>query len=137
MRWIDTYRGERFWEAHHNCVWSRELLESCLSRSHTLAQPRSGFNHVLPTLDEMKSLDTDPIAYQYEHNDGLKSTMILLNGVVRDFNFAAHLPERGDPLSTQMYLPMPPAYTTLANFFSPQVNNVEQMFLTGKSHVPR
>ena len=136
VRWIDTYRGERFWEAHHNCVWSRELLESCLSRSHTLAQPRSGFNHVLPTLDEMKSLDTDPIAYQYEHNDGLKSTMILLNGVVRDFNFAAHLSERGDPLSTQMYLPMPPAYTTLANFFSPQVNNVEQMFLTGKATYP-
>ena len=136
VRWIDTYRGERFWEAHHNCVWSRDLFESCLSRSHTLAQPRPGFNHVLPTLDEMKSLDTDPIAYRYEHNDGLISTMILLNGVVRDFNFAAHLPERGDPLSTQMYLPMPPAYTTLANFFSPQVNNVERMFLTGKATYP-
>ena len=35
-----------------------------------------------------------------------------------------------------MYLPMPPARTTLANFFSPQVNNVEQMFLTGKAAYP-
>ena len=62
--------------------------------------------------------------------------MILLNGVVRDFNFAAHLQGRDKPLSTQMYLPMPPAYTTLANFFSPQVNNVEQMFLSGTATYP-
>ena len=136
VRWIDTYRGERFWEAHHDSAWSRELFEACLARSHTLAQPRAGFNHVFPTLNEMKTLEEDPIAYQYEHNDGLISTMILLNGVVRDFNFAAHLPGRREPLSTQMFLPMPPAHTTLANFFSPQVNNVEKMFLTGKATYP-
>ena len=136
VRWIDTYRGERFWTAHHDCVWSRELFEACLARSHTLTTARPGFNHVFPTLDEMKTLEEDPIAYRYEHHDGLISTMILLNGVVRDFNFAAHLPGRREPLSTQMYLPMPPAHTTLANFFSPQVNNVEKMFLTGKATYP-
>ncbi len=136
VRWIDTYRGQRFWTAHHDCVWSRELFEACLARSHTLTPARAGFNHVFPTLDEMKTLEEDPIAYRYEHHDGLISTMILLNGVVRDFNFSAQLPGRGEPLSTQMYLPMPPAHTTLANFFSPQVNNVEKMFLTGKATYP-
>ena len=35
-----------------------------------------------------------------------------------------------------MYLPMPPARTTLANFFSPLVDNFEQMFLTGKETYP-
>ena len=35
-----------------------------------------------------------------------------------------------------MYLPMPPARTSLANFFSPLVNNIEQMFLTGKETYP-
>ena len=136
VRWIDTYRGQRFWTAHHDCVWPRELFEACLARSHTLTPARAGFNHVFPTLDEMKTLEEDPIAYRYEHHDGLISTMILLNGVVRDFNFSAQLPGRGEPLSTQMYLPMPPAHTTLANFFSPQVNNVEKMFLTGKATYP-
>ena len=136
VRWIDTYRGQRFWTAHHDCVWPRELFEACLARSHTLTPARPGFNHVFPTLDEMKTLEEDPIAYRYEHHDGLISTMILLNGVVRDFNFSAQLPGRGEPLSTQMYLPMPPAHTTLANFFSPQVNNVEKMFLTGKATYP-
>ena len=35
-----------------------------------------------------------------------------------------------------MYLPMPDGRTTLANFFSPLVNNMEQMFLTGKAPYP-
>ena len=40
-----------------------------------------------------------------------------------------------EPFSTQMYLPMPDGRTTLANFFSPLVNNMEKMYLTGKAHV--
>jgi hypothetical protein len=35
-----------------------------------------------------------------------------------------------------MYLPMPDGRTTLANFFSPLVNNMEKMFLTGKAPYP-
>ncbi|MCZ6681212.1 MAG: hypothetical protein O7E52_28675 [Candidatus Poribacteria bacterium] len=136
VKWLQAYRGEKFWEAHHDGLWSRELFESALCRSHTLTPSRAGFNNIFPTLDEMKKLVEDPIAYQYEHADGLKSTMILMNGLVQDFNFAAHLADRDAPLSTQMYLPMPPARTTLANFFSPLVNNIEQMFLTGVATYP-
>ncbi len=62
--------------------------------------------------------------------------MLLMGGLVQDFNFAARLAGEDRPLSTQMYLPMPPARTSLANFFSPQVNNVERMFLTGKASYP-
>jgi hypothetical protein len=36
-------------------------------------------------------------------------------------------------MSTYMHLPMPPG---LANFFSPLVNNVERMFLTGQPTYP-
>ncbi|MBI2192641.1 MAG: hypothetical protein HYU36_11720 [Planctomycetes bacterium] len=136
VEWLEAYRGDRFWRAHHERVWSRELFEAALCRSHTLQPARAGFNHVLPTLDELKTLVKDPIAYHYEHRDGLRCTMILLNGLVQDFNFAARLPDRADPFSTQMYLPMPPGRTTLANFFSPQVNNVERMFLTGRPSYP-
>jgi hypothetical protein len=136
VRWLQAYRGDTFWKAHHQQLWARELFEAALGRSHTLTPARAGFNNIFPTLDELKQLVKDPIAYQYEHRDGLKCTMLLLNGLVQDFNFAAHLEDRAEPLSTQMYLPMPPARTTLANFFSPQVNNVEQMFLTGKPSYP-
>jgi hypothetical protein len=136
VKWLQAYRGDAFWQAHHQELWSRELFEAALCRSQTLTPARAGFNHHLPTLDEMKQLVKDPIAYQYEHLDGLKSTMILLNGLVQDFNFAARLEGRDTPLSTQMYLPMPPARTTLANFFSPLVNHVEQMFRTGQPPYP-
>ena len=136
VKWLQAYRGDKFWEAHHEELWSHELFEAALCRSHTLTPSRQGFNNIFPTLDEMKQLVEDPIAYQYEHLDGLKATMILMNGLVQDFNFAAHLEDQDAPLSTQMYLPMPPARTTLANFFSPLVNNVEQMFLSGVATYP-
>jgi hypothetical protein len=136
VRWLQAYRGDAFWQAHHEGRWSRELFEAALSRSHTLTPSRPGFNHIFPTGDELKEIVKDPIAYQYEHGDGLISTMVLMNGLVQDFNFAAHLDGHEEPLSTQMYLPMPPARTTLANFFSPLVNNIEQMFLTGVPSYP-
>jgi hypothetical protein len=136
VRWLQAYRGDAFWQAHHAGVWSKELFEAALCRSHTLAPARSGFNHHFPNGDELKTLVKEPIAYQYEHHDGLKSTMLLMNGLVQDFNFAARLSDRKAPLSTQMYLPMPPARTTLANFFSPLVNHIEDMFLTGEEPYP-
>src|SRR5436309_2683667 len=117
VKWLQAYRGDAFWKAHHDGLWSRELFEAALSRSHTLTPARAGFNHVFPKLDEMKHLVKEPVAYHYEHLDGLRCTMLLMNGLVQDFNFAAHLDGRKEPLSTQMYLPMPPTRATLANFF--------------------
>ena len=136
VRWLETWRGDRFWEAHHAGQWPRDLFEANLCRSHTLKPGRAGFNDVFPTIDDLRQIVEDPIAYQYEHLDGVVSTMILMNGLVQDFNFAARIDGEAKPLSTQMYLPMPPARSTLANFFSPQVNNVESMFLTGKPSYP-
>lgn len=136
VKWLQAYRGESFWQAYHDGTWSRELFEACLCRSHTLKPARPGFNNIFPTVDEMKQIVEDPIAYTYEHEDGLRCTLILMSGLIEDFNFAAYLEGADEPLSTQMYLPMPPARSSLANFFSPQSNNVEQMFLTGKATYP-
>ena len=43
---------------------------------------------MFPTIDEMKSL-CSPVAYVFRHADGLKSSIMLMNGLVEDFNFAA------------------------------------------------
>ncbi len=136
VKWVQAYRDEKFWQAHADGVWSRELFAANLCRSHTLKPARPGFNNPFPSIDEMKELVKNPVAYQYEHEDGLLSTMLLMSGLVEDFNFAARIKGQNEPFSTQMYLPMPPARATLANFFSPLVNNVEQMFLTGKATYP-
>jgi hypothetical protein len=136
VKWLQAYKGENVWQAHHEGLWSHDLFESALSRSHTLTPSRPGFNNNFPTFDELRQLVKEPVAYHYAHADGLKCTMLLMNGLVQDFNFAAHLEGVDQPFSTQMYLPMPPARTTLANFFSPQVNHVEEMFLSGKEPYP-
>lgn len=133
---LQAFRGEKFWEAFAAGVWSRELYEAALSRSHTLTPARPGFNHHFPTRDEMRKLVEDPVAYHYTHADGLRSTMILMNGLVQDFNFAARIKGQADPFSVQMYLPMPPARATLANFFSPLTHHIEQLILSGKSPYP-
>src|SRR5205085_5402226 len=136
VKWLQAYRGENFWKAYQEKIWPHELVEAALSRSHTLTPARESFNDVFPTFDDMRRLVGDPVAYRYEHEDGVKCTMLLMNGLVKDFNFAATFEGRPEPFSTQMYLPMPDGRTTLANFFSPLVNNIEQMFLTGKAPYP-
>jgi hypothetical protein len=136
VKWIQAYRGDKFWDALRGGLWSRRLMEAAMCRSHTLTPARPGFNDIFPTDDDLRRLVTDPIAYQYQHVDGLICTMLLMNGLVKDFNFAADLDGRREPFSTQMYLPMPDGRTTLADFFSPLVNNMEKMFLTRQPTYP-
>ena len=136
VKWVQAYRGENFWKANQEGVWPKDLVEAALCRSHTLKPARPGFNDVMPTVDDMRALVKDPVAYRYEHQDGLMCTMILMGGLIEDFNFAARLDGQPGIFSTQMYLPMPPGRTSLANFFSPLVNNFEQMYLTGKETYP-
>jgi hypothetical protein len=136
VKWVEAYRGDRFWDALREGVWPKPLMDAALCRSHTLTPARPGFNDVFPSVDDMRRLVKDPVAYRYEHNDGLKCTLLLLSGLIRDFNFAAYVEGQREPWSTQMYLPMPDGRTTLANFFSPLVNNVEKMYLTGKPTYP-
>ncbi len=136
VKWLEAYRGERFWQAWQDGVFPRDLVEAALCRSHTLTPSRAGFNNNFPSLEDMRRMSKNPVAYVYQHADGLRCAMLLMNGLIQDFNFAARLEGRAEPFSTQMYLPMPPARTSLANFFSPLVNNMEKMFLTGKPTYP-
>ena len=85
---MQAYRGDKFWAAMKEGVWPRDLMESALSRSHTLTPAREGFNDIMPTMEDMQRLVKNPVAYRYEHNDGLYSTMLLMSGLVKDFNFA-------------------------------------------------
>ncbi|HUX27431.1 MAG TPA: hypothetical protein VMV39_01540 [Terracidiphilus sp.] len=136
VKWLQAYRGDDFWKAHQEGVWSKDLVKAALCRSHTLTPARPGFNDIYPSDDAMRRLVKDPVAYHYEHLDGVRCTMLLMNGLVQDFNFAARIDGRPKIFSTQMYLPMPPVRTTLANFFSPLVHHMERMFLTGRTSYP-
>jgi hypothetical protein len=134
---LQALRGDSVWQALATGSWSAggwdpSLLEACLCRSHQLQSPRGGFSHLLPTLDQLRQLRRNPVAYRYEYADGLKATILIGDGLVNDFTFAARLQGQPSPVSTLMFLP----YYDLQNFFSPLVNLIESFFLTGSAPYP-
>lgn len=70
--------------------------------------------------------------YRIEYADGLIGTMLQLNGLVRDFTFAAKLKSEAEPLSTLFYLPDNPNVVYSAALMS----KAEELFLTGKAPYP-
>jgi hypothetical protein len=136
ITWLQALRGQEVWKAMAAGSWSAggwdaALFHACLCRSQTLAQPPT-FSDRFPTADQIRAWVKDPVAYRYEYADGLKATMLLMNGLVGDFTFAARLAERAEPLSTLFYLPPNPNVVYSAALMS----KVEQMFLTGKPPYP-
>lgn len=136
VKWVEALRGDAVWKAKDSGGWASggwnpELFESCLCRSQTLAQPET-FSHRFPTPQQMREWVADPVAYRFEYRDGLKGTMLLMNGLVGDFTFAAKLKGQPEPLSTLFYLPPNPNVVYSAALMS----NAEEMFLTGEAPYP-
>jgi hypothetical protein len=136
VEWLQAYRGENFWKAHEQGLWSPALFNAALCRSHTLTPSRSTFTDIFPTLQEIKALTKDPVAYHYRHTDGLRCTMMLMNGLVEDFNFSASIEGQQNPLSTMMYLSRRTESATIESYFNPLAHYIEQMMLTGKEPYP-
>lgn len=133
---LQALRGDAVWKAMENTSWSQggwdpRLFEACLSRSQTLAQPET-FSDRYPTAAQIREWVKDPVAYRFEYADGLKATMLLMNGLIGDFNVAVKLKGQADPLSTLFYLPPVPNVTYSASLMS----KAEETFLTGKSPYP-
>jgi hypothetical protein len=133
---MHALRGPAVWKAVNAGNWQKggwdpRLFEACLSRSHTLAQPET-FSHRYPTVRQMQQFVKDPIAYRFDYTDGLKATMLLMNGLVQDFTFAARLKGREEPLSTLFHLPPNPNVVYSAALMS----QAERMFVTGRAPYP-
>jgi hypothetical protein len=111
--------------------WDPRLFEACLCRSQTLAQDPT-HSHRYPTTAKIRSRVKEPVAYRFEYADGLKATMLLLNGQVGDFTFAARLKGQREPLSTLFYLPPAPNIAYSAALMS----KAEELFVTGKAPYP-
>jgi hypothetical protein len=131
VRSLRAFRGEDVWKELEAGRWDRTLFEACLCRSQTLAQPAT-FSHRLPTPKQMREMVKEPVAYRVEYADGLKATMLLMNGLVGDFTFAARLKGRDVPLSTLFYLPPGPNVAYSAQLMA----KAEELFTTGKASYP-
>ena len=133
---VQGLKGEAVWKALAAKGWAAggwdaSLFEACLCRSQTLAQP-AATSHRHPTLAQMKEWVKEPVAYRVEYADGLKATMVLLNGLVGDFTFAARLKGEKEPLSVLFHLPPNPNVTYSAALMS----KAEEMFVTGTAPYP-
>ncbi|MBW3539082.1 MAG: hypothetical protein KY476_02315 [Planctomycetes bacterium] len=137
VAWVEGLRGEAVWQAMQAGAWDKggwdpALFDACLCRSQTLAPPKRTFSHRFPTADEIPKMVPEPVVYRFQYTDGLKATMLLMNGLVQDFTFAARLIDRDEPLSTLFYLPPTPN----VHYSAVLMSKVEEMFLTGHAGTP-
>ena len=133
---VQALQGEAVWRAMDAGSWAAGgwdpvLFEACLSRSQTLTQPET-YSHRYPTPEQIREWVSDPIAYRIEYTDGVRATMLLMNGLVGDFTFSARLQGQSEPLSTLFYLPPTPNVTYSAELMA----KAEETFLKGRSPDP-
>jgi hypothetical protein len=126
---VQLLEGEAAW----NAPYSKDLLIAALSRSDTPLglTETDGRTQDLVRTGELKRLVAKPAAYLIEHNDGLKTTLLMLNGAVKDFTFAAKVRGRGT-MSTQFLLTPVPNVTYSACL----VGKIEEMMVTGRAPYP-
>ena len=133
---VEGLKGDAVWKAMDAGNWERggwnpRLFEACLSRSHTLVQAPTN-SHRYPTRQQMQEWVKEPVMYRIEYRDGLRATMLLLNGLVGDFTFAATLKNQPEPLSTLFYLPPNPNVEYSAEL----MERAEATLATGRTRVP-
>ena len=131
---VQLIEGDGVWEAGEEGRWSKELLESALSRCDSPCglTEEDGRTQDLLGSGELQKLVENPAAYLIEHNDGLQTTLLMLNGAIRDYCFAARLKGVADPVSTQFFLPPTPNVTYSACL----VAKIVEMVMTGVAPYP-
>jgi hypothetical protein len=127
---VQMIEGEAVWKAGEEGRWSKQLLTAALSRSDT---PQGltlvdGRTQDLVGSGELPKLVKNPAAYFIEYRDGLRTTLLMLDGALQDFNFAARVRGMKDIASTQFFLSPVPNVTYSACL----VSKIEEMFETGR-----
>lgn len=131
---VQLIDGDKVWKAGEEGRWSMELLEAALSRSDTPCglTDEDGRTQNMIANGELQRLVENPAAYFIEYNDGFQATLLMLNGAVRDYCFAAKLRNETTMLSTQFFLTPTPNVTYSACL----VSKIEELFETGVAPYP-
>src|SRR5436190_5265970 len=130
---VQMIEGDAVWKAGEDGRYSKELLTAALSRSDTPQGQTivDGRTQDLVAKGELPKLVKAPSAYFIEYRDGLKATLLMLNGAIKDFTFAARVKGAGVQ-STQFFLSPEPNVTYSACL----VRKIEELFDTGKAPYP-
>jgi hypothetical protein len=134
VKQVQLIEGDDVWKAGDQKRWSWELLSSALSRSDSLQglTVKDGRTQDLAAGGAIKELVSHPAAYFIDYADGTRATLLMLNGALADYNFAARIRGRSEPISCQFLLPPTPnvAYSTCL------MHQAETMIETGKAPYP-
>ncbi|MCC7498431.1 MAG: hypothetical protein IT160_12690 [Bryobacterales bacterium] len=130
---VQMITGDAVWKAGDEGRWSKDLLRSAISRSDT---PQGhavldGRTEDMVGLGEVQRLAKDPAAYFIEYNDGVKATLLMLNGVVADYNVAVRI--KGMPPQAVQFLLTPVPNVTYSACL---VSKIEEMIMTGRAPYP-
>jgi hypothetical protein len=130
---VTCLEGDAVWEAGDRGAWSWELLEHALGRSPSLnvGNVRDNCRQFVPPPGRPTFL-RGPIAFVVEYRDGLRATVLILNGHVDDTTFASRVAGEAKPVSTLFYLPPPPG----AAFLQALTVKIEDFLATGKTPYP-
>lgn len=134
VRSVQLLEGEAVWQAGEEGRWSLQLLDAALSRSDC---PRGlsevdGRTQDLLGSGELRRLAERPAAYFIEYADGFRSTLLMLDGAIKDYCFAASVRGQEEPLSTQFLLTPVPNVTYSACLAA----KIEEMWVTGSAPYP-
>ena len=134
VRSVQLIDGDEVWRAGEDKRWSRRLLEAALARSDSRGGIAldDGRPQDLVHNGELEALAENPAAYLIEYNDGLRATLLMLDGAVQDYTFAARLRGVRAVQSTQFLLPPAPNVTYSACLMAA----AEEMFTTGRAPWP-
>ncbi|MSU62507.1 MAG: hypothetical protein EXS31_08935 [Pedosphaera sp.] len=128
VRRVRLLNASEIWRAGKEGLWSERLLSAAISRSDTpQGDPvKDGRTQDLVGLGLVPKLARAPRGWIIEHFDGLRSAILVLDGVVADFNFALQARD-GSVLSAQIYRPPAPSQ----HHFSRLADGLEEFFRTG------
>ena len=127
---VTCLTGKDVWKAADSGQWSWDLLEAALGRSESVNPGDVRRNVGSMNVGTMPGAPAT--AFLVEYRDGLRGTVLLLNGHIQDFVFAAKLKGEAKPASCLFHLPPPPG----AKYFDALVANIEKLFNSGQSPYP-
>jgi hypothetical protein len=131
---VQVVEGDAVWKAMADGRYPKDLLTAALSRSDTpLGRTvADGRTQDLVASGELQKLAQKPAAYFIDYRDGLLATLLMLDGAVKDFNFAARLKRSPQPWSNQFLLTPEPNVTYSACL----MHKADEMFESGVAPYP-
>jgi len=115
---VQCLEGDEVWKARDKGLWAADLADAACA---AIADKPEG---------KMEDHTTEPALFLIEHVDGLKSAILMLNGYVHDWSYAARID--GQIQATEFYLQNEGPFS----HFGYLSRNVQQFFQTGKAPYP-